>query len=51
MSAFGWPPQVDGRFAIRACIVNHGMTAVDIDAIITDIRSRARAVSGGPGSG
>jgi glutamate/tyrosine decarboxylase-like PLP-dependent enzyme len=45
--------QVDGRFAVRACIVNPGMTAADIDAIITDIRTRAAAlaVSGGRGSG
>ena len=45
--------EVDGRFAVRACIVNPGMTAADIDAIITDIRTRAAAlaVSGGRGSG
>jgi aromatic-L-amino-acid/L-tryptophan decarboxylase len=35
--------QVDGQFALRACIVNPGMTAADIDVIITDIRSRAAA--------
>ncbi len=34
--------QVDGRFAFRACIVNPGMTAADLDALITDIRTRAR---------
>ena len=45
--------QVDGQFAIRACIVNPGMSAAGVDAIITDIRARAvaLAVSDGPGSG
>lgn len=33
--------QVDGRFALRACIVNPGMTAADIDAIIADLRRHA----------
>lgn len=45
--------QVDGHFALRACIVNPGMTGADVDAMISDIRARAlaRAVSGGRGSG
>ena len=33
--------QIDGQFAIRACIVNPGTTPADIDAIINDIRTHA----------
>ena len=35
--------QVDGRFAFRACIVNPGMTGAGIDALLADIRARARS--------
>ena len=35
--------QVDDRFAIRACIVNPGMTGSDVDAMISGIRARAAA--------
>jgi hypothetical protein len=34
---------VDGRFAFRACIVNPGMTGAGIDALLADIRARARS--------
>lgn len=35
--------QVDDRFALRACIVNPGLTGADVDAMIGDIRARAAA--------
>ena len=35
--------QVDGHFALRACIVNPGMTGADVNAMISDIRARALA--------
>jgi glutamate/tyrosine decarboxylase-like PLP-dependent enzyme len=35
--------QVDGRFALRACIVNPGTTPADVDAVIAEIRAQAAA--------
>ena len=35
--------QVDDRFALRACIVNPGLTGADVNAMIGDIRARAAA--------
>ena len=41
--------RVDGRFALRACVVNPLMTAADLDAILADLRTRATRLPS-PGS-
>jgi glutamate/tyrosine decarboxylase-like PLP-dependent enzyme len=41
--------RVDGTFALRACIVNPGMTRTDVTAIIAELRRQGRRLV--PGSG
>jgi glutamate/tyrosine decarboxylase-like PLP-dependent enzyme len=40
--------RVRGRFALRACIVNHRATAEDVDAIVSETRISAAEIGGGP---
>jgi aromatic-L-amino-acid decarboxylase len=41
--------RVDGAFALRACLVNPGMTGADVAAIIAELRGQGRRLA--PGSG
>ena len=36
---------VDGAFALRACIVNPGLTPARVPALLDDIRARAAEIS------
>ena len=37
---------VDGAFALRACIVNPGLTAARVPGLLRDIRDRAAELPG-----
>ncbi len=43
--------RVDGAFALRACIVNPGMTRADVAAIIAGLRAHGRRLASGSGPG
>ena len=38
--------RVDGAFALRACIVNPGLTSARVPALLRDIRDRAAELLG-----
>ncbi len=43
--------KIDGRFALRACIVNFRTEAVDIDALVAEAVERGRGLHAGGGAG
>jgi len=43
--AFITSTELGGRFALRACIVNHRTTDADVDQLLDVIRAAAKAVA------
>jgi aromatic-L-amino-acid/L-tryptophan decarboxylase len=41
---------VHGRFALRACIVNHRTTLTDVEQVVSEVIAAGRDVTSGIGS-